>query len=80
VFRMMAMACGQAGWEFRRAGAIDPVVRADIRWLSRYRHQRCRTEPAAAELLEAFTTGHEYPRVCGGLREQNCLGARAATR
>lgn len=57
VFRMTAMACGQAGWEFRRAGTIDPVVRASIRWLSRYRHQRCRREPAAAELLEAFTPG-----------------------
>jgi hypothetical protein len=57
VFRMTAMACGQAGWEFRRAGTIDPVVRANIRWLSRYRHQRCRREPAAAELLESFTPG-----------------------
>jgi hypothetical protein len=34
VFRMTAMACGQAGWEFRRAGTIDPVVRANIRWPS----------------------------------------------
>lgn len=57
VFRMTAMACGQAGWEFRRASTIDPVVRANIRWLSRYRHPRCRREPAAAELLEAFTPG-----------------------
>jgi hypothetical protein len=57
VFRMTAAACGQAGWEFRRAGAFDPVVRANIRWLSRYRHQRCRREPAAAGLLEAFTPG-----------------------
>ena len=57
VFRMTAVACGQAGWEFRRAGTIDPVVRANIRWLSRYRHQRCRREPAAAELLESFTPG-----------------------
>jgi hypothetical protein len=45
MFGMTAMACGQAGREFRRAGAIDPVVRANIRWLSRYRHQRCRTAP-----------------------------------
>jgi hypothetical protein len=36
VFRMTAMACRQAGWEFRRAGTIDPVVRANVRWLSRY--------------------------------------------
>jgi hypothetical protein len=57
VFRMTAMACGQAGWEFRRAGTIDPVVRANIRWLSRYRHHRCRREPAAAELLKAFGEG-----------------------
>jgi hypothetical protein len=57
VFRVTAMACEQAGWEFRRAGAIDPVVRANVRWLSRYRHQRCRREPAAAELLSAFEPG-----------------------
>jgi hypothetical protein len=57
VFQVTAAACGQAGWEFRRAGAIDPVVRANIRWLSRYRHRRCRIEPAAGELLEAFTPG-----------------------
>jgi len=57
VFRMTAVACGQAGWEFRRAGTIDPVVRANVRWLSRYRHERCRREPAATELQEAFTQG-----------------------
>ena len=63
VFGVTAIACGQAGWEFRRAGAIDPVARANIRWLSRYRHRRCRIEPAAAELLEAFTPG--MPLVAG---------------
>jgi hypothetical protein len=57
VFRVMAAACGQAGWEFRRAGTIDPVVRANVRWQSRYRHQRCRREPAAAALLEVFAEG-----------------------
>ena len=57
VFRMTAAACAQAGWEFRRAGVIDPVVRANVRWLSRYRHPRCRREPGATELLEAFTGG-----------------------
>lgn len=57
VFRVMAAACRQAGWEFRRAGTIDPVVRANVRWLSRYRHQRCRREPAAAALLEVFAAG-----------------------
>ncbi len=57
VFRVTALACGQAGWEFRRAGTIDPVLRANVRWLSRYRHQRCRREPEAAGLLEAFSAG-----------------------
>jgi hypothetical protein len=55
VFRVTALACGQAGWEFRRAGTIDPVLRANVRWLSRYRHRRCRREPEAAGLLEAFS-------------------------
>jgi hypothetical protein len=55
VFGVMAAACRQAGWEFRRAGMIDPVLRANVRWLSRYRHQRCRREPVATALLEAFT-------------------------
>ena len=44
VFRVTAEACRQAGWEFRRAGTIDPVVRANVRWLSRYRHRRCYPE------------------------------------
>ena len=57
VFRVMALACRQAGWEFRRAGTIDPVMRANVRWLSRYRHQRCRREPAATALLEVFAEG-----------------------
>jgi hypothetical protein len=57
VFRMTAAACAQAGWEFRRAGTIDPVVRANVRWLSRYRHPRCRREPEAAELLDVFAAG-----------------------
>ena len=57
VFQVTALACAQAGWEFRRSGTIDPVVRANVRWLSRYRHQRCRREPEAAGLLEAFSAG-----------------------
>ena len=28
-----------------------------MRWLSRYRHPRCRRDPAAAGLLEAFAPG-----------------------
>jgi hypothetical protein len=57
VFRMTAAASAQVGWEFRRAGTIDPVVRANVRWLSRYRHPRCRREPESAGLLDAFEAG-----------------------
>jgi hypothetical protein len=71
VFRVTAVACGQAGWEFRRAGAIDPVVRANVRWLSRYRHQRCRREPTATELLEAFTPGR--PLLAGAAQVGDCV-------
>jgi hypothetical protein len=45
VFRMTAIACGQAGWEFRRAGTIDPPRRPRARAVgtgarrpARYRH------------------------------------------
>ena len=40
-FAVTALACEQAGWEFRRAGELDPVLTANVRWLSRYRHRRC---------------------------------------
>ena len=57
VFRMTALACAQAGWELRRAGAIDPVLRANVRWLSRYRHRRCLVPEVAGVLLAAFAGG-----------------------
>jgi hypothetical protein len=54
VFAVTAAACEQIGWEFRRAGSIDPVVKANVRWLSRYRHPRCRVARVAEALLEVF--------------------------
>jgi hypothetical protein len=51
------MACGQAGWEFRRAGAIDPVVRAKsggCRDTGTSAAAESRRQP---ELLETFTSG-----------------------
>ena len=47
---MTAMACRQAGWEFRRTGTIDPVVRANVRWLSRYGWMLCRRWGLAADV------------------------------
>lgn len=54
-FAAMEAACAQAGWRFRRLGAADAVVTANVRWLSRYRHPRCLgPDGLAAALLAAF--------------------------
>jgi hypothetical protein len=56
-FAVTAQACEVAGWEYRRAGDLDPVLAANVRWLSRYRHRRCLVPEVAAVLLDAFTGG-----------------------
>ena len=56
-FAVTAAACGAAGWEYRRSGDLDPVLAANVRWLSRYRHRRCLVPGIAAVLLEAFAGG-----------------------
>jgi hypothetical protein len=50
-FEVTARACEVAGWEFRRVGAVDPVLAANVRWLSRYRHPRCAGRPGTAGAL-----------------------------
>jgi hypothetical protein len=58
VFAVTAAACSAAGWEFRRRGEVDPVLVADVRWLSRYRHPRCAGAGDVADvLLEVFAGG-----------------------
>jgi len=56
-FAVTELACELAGWEFRRVGELDPVLAANMRWLSRYRHRRCLVPEVAAVLLEAFAGG-----------------------
>jgi hypothetical protein len=56
-FAVTAAACEAAGWEYRRAGDLDPVLVANMRWLSRYRHPRCLVPEVAAVLLDAFAGG-----------------------
>jgi hypothetical protein len=56
-FAVTAQACEAAGWEYRRAGDLDPVLVANVRWLSRYRHRRCLVPEVAGVLLEAFAGG-----------------------
>lgn len=54
-FAATAAACTEVGWEFRRVGAVDAVLAANVRWLSRYRHPRCgRREDLAGRLLEVL--------------------------
>jgi hypothetical protein len=56
-FAVTAEACEAAGWDYRRSGNLDPVMVANVRWLSRYRHRRCLAPEVAAVLLEAFADG-----------------------
>ena len=56
-FAVTAVACEAAGWEYRRSGELDPVLAANVRWLSRYRHRRCLVPEIAAVLLDAFADG-----------------------
>lgn len=56
-FAVTARACEAAGWEYRRSGNLDPVMVANVRWLSRYRHRRCLVPEIAEVLLEAFDGG-----------------------
>jgi len=53
-FAVTSAACEMVGWEFRRVGVADPVLMANVRWLSRYRHDRCRVPHLAAKLLAVF--------------------------
>ena len=56
-FAVTAAACRSAGWEYRRPGDLGPVLVANVRWLSRYRHRRCMAPAVASALLEAFAGG-----------------------
>jgi hypothetical protein len=56
-FAVTGSACEVAGWEYRRSGELDPVLVANARWLSRYRHRRCLVPEVAAVLLDAFAGG-----------------------
>ncbi|MFD4233129.1 TnsA-like heteromeric transposase endonuclease subunit [Streptomyces sp. NPDC058542] len=53
-FAATAAACAMVGWDFERVGVLDPVLAANLRWLSGYRHPRVRRDPVAAELRAAF--------------------------
>lgn len=55
VFDRTAAACETVGWGYRRVGALDPILRANLRWLSGYRHPRVLRTGLADRLAEVFT-------------------------
>jgi len=54
-FAVTAQACAEVGWEFRRTGGPPTVLAANVRWLSGYRHPRCRRPDIAEDLLRVFS-------------------------
>lgn len=64
-FDRSAADCGSAGWDYRRVGVLDPVLRANLRWLSGYRHPRVFRPGLADELMSAFD--HVRPLMAGVL-------------
>ncbi|GAA1577176.1 hypothetical protein GCM10009827_118740 [Dactylosporangium maewongense] len=52
-FDATARAHAEVGWSYRRVGAPDPVLVANVRWLARYRHSRCRGRRDVVEALLA---------------------------
>ncbi|MFK0649780.1 MULTISPECIES: TnsA-like heteromeric transposase endonuclease subunit [Micrococcales] len=40
-FAQTADACSLVGWSYQRVGEVEPVARANCRWLSAYRHPWC---------------------------------------
>lgn len=53
-FDVTRRACEGLGWEYRLVGASDPIVTANLRWLSGYRHPRHELPVLAAALRVAF--------------------------
>lgn len=55
VFAATARVCRSVGWEYRRVGEVAAVLRANLRWLSGYRHRRCVRPAWEAGLRAAFS-------------------------
>ena len=59
-FAITATACEQVGWGYRRVGAVDPMMAANVRWLAGYRHPRCYHGERADALRCVFTSGRPF--------------------
>ena len=56
-FEATARACAQVGWQFRRVGAPEAMVLANVRWLAGYRHPRHERQVSLAAVREVFGAG-----------------------
>ncbi|MEV4125022.1 TnsA-like heteromeric transposase endonuclease subunit [Nocardia sp. NPDC049707] len=54
VFDRTAVICESVGWQYRRVGEMGVVRAANLRWLSGYRHPRCRRPGLMAQFSEVF--------------------------
>jgi hypothetical protein len=55
-FKVTALMCHEAGWEYRRVGELEPVLAANVRWLAGYRHPRVGASPLARRVAECFSS------------------------
>lgn len=57
VFAFTERACAGVAWGYRRVGAGDPVLLANVRWLSGYRHRRCLAAVTASVVMQRLEDG-----------------------
>jgi hypothetical protein len=53
-FAATEAACESVGWRYRRVGVVDPVLAANVRWLSDYKHPHYLHPGHASALRAAF--------------------------
>lgn len=53
-FAAMERACVSVGWGFRRVGAPNPVLLANVKWLAGYRRPICMQRDVAERALDVF--------------------------
>src|SRR5260370_26294215 len=74
-FEATAAACERAGnWSFRLVHELEPVLGANVRWLSGYRHPRHGDRSLGPALLQSFAAG--WGRLGGGSRGAGPVPAR----
>jgi hypothetical protein len=66
-FAAAEQACLSAGWVYQRAGALAPVLAANLRWLSDYKHPRALNPVYASALTAAFACPSPLMKAVAGV-------------